>query len=142
MPHRKAEALSVLIAGSAKLQPQERLAITNELKEVARLRRQAPDNRRNLFQLIHAMRACDSSMAGIVQHHGVTLSASPSMGTYLKAFINIAGIPFNDTHRQYYQRRLVKRRNALMHEAGNYPAGRREVVDLIDLMYGCLSQVL
>ena len=141
MAHRKAEALSVLIAGSAKLGPMERLAITNELREVTKLKQLAPQDRRNLFQLIHAVRACDSSMASIVQYHGASLT-SPSMGSYLKAFRDISAIPFNETHRQYYQRRLVRRRNALMHEAGNYPSGRQEVVDLIDLMYACLSQAL
>ena len=142
MPHRKAEALAVLIAGSTKLESRERLAITSELREVTKLKQVAPLSRRNLFQLIHAMRACDSSLAGIVRHHRVGLTAAPAMGTYLKAFTSIAGIYFTERHRQYYQDRLVKRRNVLMHEAGKYPTGRQEVVELIELMYGCLSHAL
>jgi hypothetical protein len=113
MPHRKAKALSALIAGSAKLRSREREAIISELREVTKLKQLAPHDRRNLFQLIHAVRACDSSMAGIIKYHGASL-ASPSMGTYLMQFRNIAALPFNERHRQYYQKRLVRRRNALI----------------------------
>jgi hypothetical protein len=100
-----------------------------------------PQNRRNLFQIIHAIRACDSSMACITRYHGSHLN-SPSMGAYLREFRRIPALPFNDSDRRYYQVRLVKRRNALMHEAGSYPHGHQEVIHLVDLMYGCLSLVL
>src|SRR5256885_1721764 len=141
MPHRRANALSALIAGSVKLPNPARMRVLGELQQVASLRQAMPQNRRNLFQIIHAIRACDSSMACITLYYGSHLT-SASMGSYLREFRNIAALPFNETHRQYYQSRLVRRRNSLMHEAGSYPAGRQEVIQLIDLMYACLSLVL
>jgi hypothetical protein len=141
VPHRKAAALSALIAGSTKFSPQDRAIIISELREITNLKKAMPQNRRNLFQIVHAIRACDSSMTRIVQHHGFPLT-SPSMGNCLRAFRDIPVLPFSETDRQHYQSRLVRRRNALMHQAGDYPAGRQEVTHLLDLMSACLSRVL
>jgi hypothetical protein len=141
MPYRRAQALSALIAGSAKIGAIERLAIVAELTEVTRLRRLTPTNRRNLFQLVHSVRACDSSMLAIVQHYNHPVPHH-SMGNYLRAFRDIRSLPFDEGHRQYYQSRFINRRNTLMHEAGTYPSGTQEVITLIDLMYACLSLVI
>jgi|SRR3954463_3311571 len=141
MPHRKAATLSALIAGSAKVAHSERQTIISELQEVYKIRNIMPQDRRNFFQIIHALRGYETAMGEIVRHHHLPVSPL-TMGGCLYAFRNKPTLPFTDTHRQYYQSRLVNRRNALMHRAGQYPTGRDEVIRLIDLMSGCLSRVL
>src|SRR5262249_23571363 len=125
MPHRQAASLAAIVMGSAKVGPPARAHIKAELDEVSKIKAIQPSDRRRLFQIIHAIRAFDSSLAAVAVHHACT-PANRSMGSYLRAFANQPMIPFSATDRQYYQRRLVNRRNALMHEAGIYPAGTQE----------------
>jgi hypothetical protein len=142
MPAKKAQTLIALIRGSSKIPSSpEKTMIVEELFEVSRLASLTPLPRRCLFQLIHAMRAFDSSLAAIAVHHHIS-PAHPSMGKYLSAFRDETKLPFTETDRLYYQKLLVNRRNDLVHKAGCYPAGRHDVIRLIDAMCGCISRVL
>lgn len=141
MPHRRATTLAAIILGTPKVSGAARTRIKNELDEIVKVRGLYPTERRRLLQLLHAMRAFDSSLAAIATYYGCT-PPRPSMGAYLVAFANLGGVPFTGTDQRYYQARLVRRRNALMHEADNYPAGDQEVIGQITLMYGCVSRIL
>jgi len=130
MPHRLANSLAVLVMGSTKIGNPARTLIQTELNQVSKITTLKPPTRRQLFQLIHAMRAFDSSLTSVARYHLCTPNP-PSMGKYLGEFAKLSSIPFTASDRRYYQKRLVDRRNALMHEAGNYPAGAQEVINLI-----------
>lgn len=141
MPHRPAATLAAIVLGSSKVAAGDRAHIRSELDEITNIRRLHPNERRRLLQLIHAMRAFDTSLAAVARHHGC-VPVRPSMGAYLVEFARLSALPFTGTDRQYFQARLVRRRNSLMHEAGNYPAGDQEVISLIGLMYACVSKLL
>ena len=61
MPHRAAKTLVAIVMGSPKLAA-HRTQVKTELDEVSRIKGLLPAERRRLLQLIHAMRAFDTTL--------------------------------------------------------------------------------
>ncbi|WP_143517093.1 hypothetical protein [Pseudonocardia sp. MH-G8] len=121
-----------LIAGSTKSQ-----TIEGELRRLDAVQR-----RRNadgwLLSVLHTTRVLDTTLAVLIKAKGWPTTKF-SLGSYLVELDKRSVLTSRE--QSSYQRRIVKKRNKYMHEAGAMPHGLESDRILTD-MQECLEQVL
>lgn len=102
-------------------------------------------NRRYLLQVLHATRALDGSLKAFNQHHGILGSKSHALGKYLwdlnkHASVGLGILP--EPRVKSFIKSIVVERNRYMHQPGQYPSTKEEILALLTEMDACLTEVL
>ncbi|GJM16103.1 MAG: hypothetical protein DHS20C13_14300 [Thermodesulfobacteriota bacterium] len=142
---RRIRAMQSLIAGTPCFSGQEP-TIINEYQDVYLCRRIRSNKRKLLLQLLHSTRALDTSLKNFVTYHNCNVNGN-SLGSYLRSLIrphHHSSLSGSLTRPQvdYFQDKIVNKRNHYVHEAGAFPSSDREIEILLNEMQNCLTIVL
>jgi hypothetical protein len=138
--------LQALIAGSSSIVGAA--SVIHEFSEVHLVRRVRNDRRRRLLEIVHSVRALDTTLREFVAHHKCMPKSNKipqTLGQYLFALRdhktpNLQQI--SEAARQHFQQSIVSARNKYMHEAGVFPSHDQATYILLAEMHACLATVL
>ena len=143
---QRIKTLQVLVKGSAALGANHAacnllIAEFDEVKGAVRL----SANRRYLLQVLHSTRALDGALKAFNTHHAILRPKSYSLGAYLYDLHlhNNAGLgTLPKTRLDHFYNRIARERNRYMHQPGQYPSDKQEIMTLLAEMDSCLTEVL
>lgn len=136
--------LRAILNGSCVQRSARYSSIHTELEAIEHATQLSARSRRLLLQVVHSTRCLDSILAAFLQQENIS-TTSRSLGGYLKT-LQTHSRPHRrqlaEASRRRYQRSIVDPRNRFMHEANAYPAGDRELHDLLVEMHACITEIL
>jgi hypothetical protein len=139
--------LQALVAGAPAVSSAAK--VINELAEVHFVRKVRNDRRRRLLEIVHSVRALDTTLRDFVTHHKCIPKGQSqipkSLGGYLFALRqhnNSSLGQITEAQRQHFQQSIVSKRNTYMHEAAMFPVNDQVANVLLADMQFCLATVL
>lgn len=148
MHKARISTLQVILAGTCIGTSQMGPVVHAEFEAVHQAGRIRNPNRRRILEVLHSVRALDSSLKAFIQHHGCQEPGKQppyAMGSYLHALQKhtVAGLgKITATQRTQFHGAIVSKRNTYLHEAGTFPNNNVEVDTLLSDMHVCLSTVV
>lgn len=118
-------------------------SIDHELQELAAVARVHPERRKNLLQLLHAIRALETALKEVIRSYGV--QPAFSLGPVFK---QLTQIPYGHpgylsiaNARRFHQTVRVAR-NRFAHEANAFPRSAREAESVLSEIEACFLLVV
>jgi hypothetical protein len=118
-------------------------SIDRELQELAAVARVLPEKRKNLLQLLHAIRALETALKEVIRSYGV--QPAFSLGPVFK---QLTQIPYGHpgylsiaNARRFHQTVRIAR-NRFAHEADAFPRSAREAESVLSEIEACFLLVV
>jgi hypothetical protein len=114
--------------------------IDQELQELGAVNRVSPERRKNLLQLLHAIRALETALKEVVRSYGI--QPAYSLKPVFRQLEQIApGQPgyLNSANARRFNQTIRIARNRFAHEANAFPRTAREAESLLSEIEACFS---
>jgi hypothetical protein len=114
--------------------------IDRELQELAAVARIHPERRKNLLQLLHAVRALETALKEIIRSYGI--QPGPSLSPIFNQLRQIPqGQPgyLSPNNARRFNQTIRVARNKFAHEADAFPQSAREAESLLSEIEACFS---
>ena len=114
--------------------------VDQELQELAAVARINPEKRKNLLQLLHAIRSLETALKEVVRSHGI--SPGHSLGPI---FRQLESIPYgqpgylNAANARRFGQNVRVARNRFSHEANAFPRSARETESILSEIEACFT---
>lgn len=117
--------------------------IDHELAELASVAHVSPEKRRNLLQLLHAVRALETAIKEIIRSYGI--QPAYSLGPVFKQLTQIPyGTPgyLSSASARRFNQTVRTARNRFAHEANAFPRSARETESILSEIEACFVLVV